>query len=155
MVHPSKKLIDASLEKEMGLGRKVVEVGHAARKLENIKVRIPMAKLEIAIEENPSEVSNEIWEVVLKELNVKNIFVNKKIKYPKQEVKVSNDELKKEGELRELIRTIQAKRKELGLQPTDMITVTIPHEFGKNADYLKKKLLAREIILGNELNIEL
>ncbi len=150
-----KKIISTSLEQEMALGRKVVETGHAIRKTQNIKVRVPMAKLEVVIDGNAEKVSSKVWDVVLKELNVKNIVVNKTTKYPKQEVRITEGELKKEGGLRELMRTVQAKRKELGLKPTDTIKIIIPQEYESEILLLKKKLLAREIEIGTELKIEL
>ena len=150
-----RKLINVSLEKEMILARRIVETGHAIRKSRNIKVRVPLAKLEVNVDDKIETISSKVWDTVLKELNVKNIAVNKTTKYPKQEIKVTDEELKKEGELRELMRTIQAKRKELGLKPTDSIRITIPKEFREEIQFLKKKLLAREIELGKELKIEL
>ena len=68
----------------MQLARKVVEAGHAIRKTRNLKVRIPLARLEIDIESDVSQVSDGVWDIVLKELNVKNIRVNKRVQYPKK-----------------------------------------------------------------------
>ena len=150
-----KKNINILLEKEMQLVRKVVEAGHAVRKVKNVKVRIPLARLEIEIESDVSKVSDEAWDVVLKELNIKNIRVNKGVPYPKKEVKVSEKELQKEGELRELIRTIQTKRKELGIKPTDSVSITLPPEFKEQHDYLKKKVLAHKIKTGPALRVTL
>ncbi len=146
--------INITLEKEMMFARKVIEKGHAERKVQNIKVRIPMAKLEITIDEKVDQISDPVWDIVIKELNIKNIVVNKTVRYPKREVKVTQKELEKEGRLRELMRTIQGKRKELGLKPTDSIKITITDDFENDAIFLKKKLLAREIVIGKELSIE-
>ena len=150
-----RKNINALLEEEMLLVRKVVEAGHAVRKIKNVKVRIPLARIEIEIESDVSKVSDKAWDVVLKELNAKNIRVNKGVQYPKKEVKVSEEELQKEGELRELIRAIQTKRKELGTQPTDSVSITLPPEFKDKHDYVKKKVLAKEIKTGPALQVTL
>ncbi len=150
----NKKIIDIPIEDEMRLARKVVEAGHAERKIQNIKVRIPMAKLTVTIDEKVDSVSDPVWYIVLKELNVKNIVVNKETRYPKQEVKIAKEELEREGKLRGLMRTIQGRRKELGLTPTDTITITVPKEFERNSEFLKKKLLARKLIVGKVLDVK-
>ncbi len=145
---------DKTLEEQMHIARAISEAGHAARRSRNIKVRIPMAKLEITIEHNPKNLSHEIWDMVLKELNVKNVVINKKHKYPKQEVKVTEEELRKEGELRELLRSIQSKRKELQLKPTDMISIVVPEKFKTEISSIKKKILAKQVEIGPELVVQ-
>ncbi len=150
-----KSFIDKSIEEQMEKARKVVEAGHSIRKAKNIKVRVPLRKLEIKLDGNYSKINNEIWDLVLKELNVKNMLVNNKIKYPKKEVIVSDEELKKQGELRELLRMIQSRRKELGLKPIDKVRLTVPKQFESDIEYLRKKVLAKKISLGENLRIEL
>ncbi|OGK42771.1 isoleucine--tRNA ligase [Candidatus Roizmanbacteria bacterium RIFCSPLOWO2_01_FULL_35_13] len=140
---------------EMELVRKVVESGHAKRKEVKQKVRIPLAKLEINIENDCSKVRNEIWDLVLQELNVKNIVVNKKIKYPKKEVKITEEQLRHEGELRGLLRTIQGKRKEMGLEPTDEVSLVVPKEFKNDSVFLKRKVLAKKIEFGEVLSVNI
>ena len=139
----------------MELVRKVVESGHAKRKEVKQKVRIPLAKLEINIENDCSKVRNEIWDLVLQELNVKNIVVNKKIKYPKKEVKITEEQLRHEGELRGLLRTIQGKRKEMGLEPTDEVSLVVPKEFKNDSVFLKRKVLAKKIEFGEVLSVNI
>ncbi len=151
----NKALIDNSLEEEMVLARKVVEAGHAKRKQKGIKVRIPLANLTVELKEDCSKIRDSIWELVLAELNVKNIIVNKNIHYPEKEVKVTEAELQKEGELRELIRQIQQLRKSLGLKPTDLVNVTIPKKFENNVNIIKKKTMARKILLSNKVEVSL
>ena len=159
-----KSFIDVSLEEQMNLARQIVEAGHAKRKSEGIKVRIPLAKLEIAVDVDAAKIPNEIWDIVLKELNVKNIVVNKKIKpgavlhlvkYPKEEVKITEEQLKKEGELRELLRHIQGERRALGLKPMDKINLTIPEQFLSDKEYLMKKVMAKKIAVGDEIIVKI
>ena len=147
-------LVNPSLEKQMEIAREVVESGHAKRKIQGLKVRMPLAKLELKIDSDAAKISPEIWEIVLKELNIKNIIVNK-IRYPKKEVKVSKEELTREGELRELLRRIQNQRKELGLKPTDKIILTLPKQFLKDQAYWPKKVLLKKIVIGEELKINI
>lgn len=132
------------LELEMELARKIVEAGHSKRKEMGVKVRIPLGKLELKIEGDASGVTDDVWQVVLKELNIKNIVVNNVIKYPKKEVVVSQSELDYEGELREFMRSSQAKRKEFGLKPTDFVEIEIPEKFMKDSAMIKKKLMIKD-----------
>lgn len=146
-----RELVNIKLEKEMEDARKQVEAAHAVRKIQNIKVRIPLATLKIDVVEEV-KISDDVYKVILKEINVKNL-VNKSRRYPSKEVKVTEEELKKEGELRELLRSIQAKRKELGLQPTDTVMVTVPDKFTNEIEIIKKKIMAREVLFGDKLNV--
>ncbi len=147
-------LYDEKLEEEMAAARTIVESGHAYRKANNLKVRVPLAKIELTLDNDYAYLRDEVWDVLLKELNIKNISINKKVKYPKNEVVISQEELQKEGELRELIRSIQAKRKELKLKPTDMINIIIPESNKNNAEYIKKKILANKVSIGTELVVD-
>ncbi len=131
------------LEEQMILARKVVEIGHSKRKELGVKVRKPLLKLEINIEENIKLIPSEIWEVVLKELNIKNIVINNSFQYPEKEIVVSSEELEYEGEIREFIRLTQAERKKLGLKPSDYIKVNIPVKFSKDEKFLRKKLMIK------------
>lgn len=148
-----KNWIDSGLVKEMDRARKVVEAGHAKRKADGIKVRIPLLSLEVELEGSYKNISPGVWEIVLKELNVKNLVVNKETRYPAKPVEVAKEDLEKEGALRELIRTIQSKRKELGLKATDKINLTVPDAFMENIEFIKKRVMARKVEIGQELII--
>ena len=147
-------LVDNVLEKQMELARQVVEAGHAKRKLDGKKVRIPLARLEITVSGDFTSISDQVWGIILKELNVKNILVNKKSRYPKKEVNVSEEELEREGKLRELLRSIQSQRKTLGLQPTDKVDITIPKEFIKEKELIKNKVVAKSVSIGEKLEVK-
>lgn len=137
------EMIDSSLEEEMMLARKIVEAGHSKRKEMGSKVRIPLSRLEVTTESDCSKIREEIWEVALKELNIKNITVNKVVKYPKKEVVVTQDELDYEGELREFIRSSQVRRKELGLKPNDYLELVVPEKFAKDKAMIKRRLMIK------------
>ena len=62
-------------------------------------------------------------------------------------------ELENEGKLRELIRDIQSKRKELGKKPYEEINLVIPEQFLVYQTLLKRKVLAKKIEVGPELQI--
>ncbi len=148
--------IDQKLEKEMGLARKVVEVGQAERKILGVKIRMPLANMKLKIESiiNIKLISKEVWDVVLKELNVKNLTINDNFHYPEKEVKVTEAQLEKEGKLRELIRQIQSERKLKGLKQDDFINLTVPKEFKKEKDFIAKRVLAKKISLADKVIIQ-
>ncbi len=150
-----KTSIDEQLEKEMKLARKATEEGHAKRKQNNLKVKIPVGNLEWKSEQDYTQVRPAIWEIVLKELNVKNITINSNLKFPKTPVKYTDAELRHEGEVRELIREIQSERKKLNCQINDKIILTIPETFKKDCDYIKTKVIAKEIKIGDKVEISL
>ncbi len=149
-----KKFLDNDLEKQMETARKIVEQGHSIRKANNQKLRMPVRLLDIKIEENPEKLTDSVWEIILKELNTKNIILNGSIHYPKQKVQVSDEELLMEGKIRDLIRSIQSKRKELGVRPEEKITLTLPAEFKAEKDRISKTVLASEVLFGERLEVE-
>jgi isoleucyl-tRNA synthetase len=148
--------INEKLEKEMEIARKVVEVGQAERKKLGVKIRIPLAELKVTIDlkENLKLINEKILDVVLKELNVKNLIVNDKFHYPKEKVKVTKEQLKKEGKLRELIRQIQGERKLKSLKPDDKIDLIVPKEFEEESNFIKKRVLAKNIAYGDRVVIK-
>jgi len=149
-----KKLIDEKLLLSMKKARDVVEAGHAKRKILNKKVRTPLLVLDLTVEGFSGINDSQIWETILNELNVKNVVVNTKYRYPKKENFVTEEDLEKEGRLRDLIRTIQSKRKELLLTATDRIDLTVSQEFIQNADFIKKRVLASKIVFGNGITVK-
>jgi len=150
-INPNLKYQNSKLEKEMEMARKVVEVGHSKRKEEGKKVRMPLAKLELEVEGDFSKISPSVWQIVLDELNIKNIAVNKTQRFPKKEMIVSEDDLNHEGSVRDLIRSIQSKRKELGLKQTDFIVLTVPESYLEDSDFIKKKVMAKKVSVGQTL----
>ncbi|MBP9815575.1 MAG: class I tRNA ligase family protein, partial [Candidatus Levybacteria bacterium] len=141
--------INLPLELEMKLARQVAEAGHAFRKSENIKVKIPLRKLAIEISGDFTNIQDSVWETVLEELNVKNISVNGRVIYPKIEVDISEEMLAKEGDARDIIRKIQQERKALGTNLSEKINVSLetwPEEFEKE---IKSKALVQELSKGS------
>lgn len=151
-----KPLINKKLEQEMEVARKIVEAGQAVRKTTGVKVRIPLSNLIINVEPllNYKKVSDEVWEVVLKELNIKNLTININFHYPRVEVKVTKEQLEKEGRLRELIREIQSQRKQKGLKTDEKIDLRIPKEFENEIDFIAKRVLAKRVNFGDKIEIK-
>ncbi len=111
-----KEMVDEKLETEMEKARKIISLILAERRKAKIKVRQPLSKLELP---KKFTFKKEILEIMKQELNVKEIVFGKKIKLDKRITK----ELKEEGILREIIRSLQQLRKKKGLLPKDKIII--------------------------------
>ncbi|MGB4965889.1 MAG: class I tRNA ligase family protein, partial [Microgenomates group bacterium] len=142
--------INKGLEKSMALARSLVEEGHAFRKKNALKVRKPLLNIVLEARADVESIPDAIWDVVLDELNIKNITVGD-FNYPKIPVVVSQQELDDEEAVRDLIRTIQQERKTLGLLPGDKITLVLPEFPKKFEDLIAKKVLATSIETGEKL----
>jgi len=140
---PVFKKFDEKLLAEMITVRKVVEQALAERAKVGIKVRQPLALLKI---------KNEIGEqgllyILADEVNVKKVLVDTTISGNVElDVKMS-PELIEEGKLRELIRALQAVRKDMKFNPNDKAKMEY-FGTGENAeagvDFVKK--FADEIV---------
>jgi len=103
--------------------RSIVTLGLEARQSAGIKVRQPLNKLEIIAE----DLSLPYIEIIKEELNIKNINYLLKIKIGITKVTLDThitEELKQEGDYRELARALQDMRKSLGLTPSDLVSLT-------------------------------
>lgn len=110
--------LDEKLIKDMRVIREIAEKGHAKRKEANIKLRQPLPKLSYKYS---GRLDKDLERILADELNVKSIEYEKS---SKKEIEVSLDtkitpKLAEEGEARELIRSIQQKRKEMNLTLND------------------------------------
>lgn len=151
---PAVKLID-----DMTFVMQIVEKGHAERKASTIKVRQPLSKIEVTC--SRETLSSDLIEIIKDELNVKEV----KFKIEKSsELKVTLDttltkELEQEGSARELIRAIQALRKEKGTTLTEFVNVEyIDTEEMKDVmlkfeDYIKAKANVKSLKPGKVLKI--
>ena len=139
---------DNNLISEMKVVREIVEVGHSLRKENNIPVRQPLSKFDVT---NSKFETEELEQILLDELNVKSIKYNQKEN--KLDLKIT-PELKEEADTRDLIRKIQAARKELGTALDDRIKVTAPWipTDQKLLEMLKTKTLCDVLEIG-ELNV--
>ncbi len=142
---PEAEKADKDVLTEMDKARKAVELGLALRAEKGIKVRQPLNK--VAVNE---KISEELLIVVAEELNVKEAVVDKKFAY-RENVKENSglkvwldtqitEELKKEGALREIVRTINQMRKDQQLTLNDKIILV----FDTKGEKLKKLILKNE-----------
>jgi isoleucyl-tRNA synthetase len=154
----SEELIDDELEKEMKLAREVVELGHAKRKLEGLKVRTPLGEQNLDTISFPApgnylSVRDEIWKVVLTELNVKNLLISGKLVYPHNKVEYSEESLAAEGQARDIVRKIQEERKMIGTALDEKVNVTLPEYPESFAEYIRTNALVDTLSKG-EFNVE-
>jgi isoleucyl-tRNA synthetase len=114
---------------DMEMARQIVEKALAIRAEKGIKVRQPLSELRIA----ECRMQNVILEIIADEINVKDIkCVNKMPSDDTWAVKdnvalniVITKELKQEGAVREVVRAVNALRKDAGLTPKNRITLYI------------------------------
>lgn len=136
---PKAEKFDQQLIDDMKFAREIVERGHSIRKSEQIPVRQPLSKITIKTER--AELSSEILELVLDELNVKKASWEKG---PELDVRLDTKitpELKEEADTRKLIRDIQIERKKQNVELTDKVEVSSPWlpEDPQLIDWLKEK----------------
>ncbi|QQS43711.1 isoleucine--tRNA ligase [Candidatus Roizmanbacteria bacterium] len=151
---PDQKLIE-----DMIIVREVVEVGHRIRKELTIKVRQPLASVTVSLpsvkELSIKDNEDEYKRLLEAELNVKKVeFVTVK----EAEIGVQYDtelteELKTEGEIRDLIRKIQNKRKKLGVQVTDKVHLVLPEKFREQEELISREVQASQVTYGDEMDV--
>ncbi len=117
---------DQQLEESMATLRKIVEAAHALRKLRQVKARQPLASLKVSGYGQLAYLK-ELAKLLEAEINVKNI----EWLSAAGELSVDYDfkltqELKEEGEARDLIRQIQDLRKEAKLDINQIVDLELP-----------------------------
>jgi isoleucyl-tRNA synthetase len=116
------KKINKKLEQEFELVLKIIELGLSQRDKAQIGLKWPLPSAKI---NSTEKISKELEEIIMRQINIKKV----EIKIAK-EISVELDtkitpELESEGYARELSRSIQAFRKELGLQKTELVETII------------------------------
>jgi len=126
----------------MDIVREIVNLGQFIRVENGIRVRQPLSELEIAFDTDPSrdfELENWMVDLISKELNIKAVRESKHLnnssgwemaESSQYKLKISlntniDDNLRREGILRELQRGIQSQRKKISLNTTDKVSIDI------------------------------
>jgi isoleucyl-tRNA synthetase len=113
----NKQVINEGLEQEMAGARELASLILAKRAEQGIAVRQALAKVKYRNKEY--RVKDEILELIKDEVNVKEIIFDDRIEGEVELDTTMTDELKEEGQVREIIRHIQDLRKKAGLVPKD------------------------------------
>ena len=156
---PKAGKVDKDIIENMKSALKIVELGLSARAEQSIKIRQPLGMAKVS----DKKLSDDYVELIKDELNVK------QVKFIDGENKVEldtqiTDELRLEGYLRELVRSINSMRKKQGLTPGDKVTFEyttsskeLKKVFDKYSDGLKKSVIASKLVEkennGEELDI--
>jgi len=152
------KLIDAELNEQMQVTRRFVKLGLAARARAGIKVRQPLSEFWI----NQS-VDEDLMELIKDEVNVKKVHFVGSVQqesgvYTEEEGNwmvglnvVISEDLRMEGEARELIRRIQEIRKRAGFDVDNRIMLSYAggsRIFGEFGELIAKEVLATGVVEG-------
>jgi len=151
-----KKKINKDLEEKMDEVRAIVNLALAERTALGIKVKQPLSSLKIKNKELRINNSDNLLDLIKDEVNVKEIIFAPSAGSGQAEKEVELDtniteELKEEGTLREIIRSVQAQRKEQNLVPQDKVVIELfaPKKekliIEKNKELLLKECRATEI----------
>ena len=150
-------LIDEKLNEEMLLTRRIIESGLSMRSLYKRKIRQPLSKLSYATK-NDKKLEDFFVALIKDEVNVKAVELKEYKNHQKEhntspEISVELDpeiteELKLEGQAREIIRHIQEMRKEAGYEVDNRIEIGyigMSLVFDKFGELIGKEVLANEI----------
>lgn len=147
----NEKAINKELESEMENGRQIVENAHALRKQAEIKVRIPIRKMQYS---GPKEVSPEILDVIKAEINTYDLSFDKKSDTYNVSAPTNDDNLDINfGLARDIIRKIQEERKNLKTETSEKVTVTMPFWPVEHEEYIKKKALVSKIVTADKFSV--
>ncbi|MFA6251840.1 MAG: isoleucine--tRNA ligase [Candidatus Paceibacterota bacterium] len=140
---------------DMLLARNLVAQALAKRSEIGIKVRQPLLSVSIKGKNGKVFESNQedIFDIIKDEVNVKKVLINESDEDVVFDTNIT-EELKAEGNLREIIRHIQQARKEMHLSPEDTIEIYYNADEGlgklieNNKSYLIKEVLAKGFIFN-------
>lgn len=145
---------DKEIGRRMELIRKIVEKGHAVRKVAKIPVRQPLSSATVSCKEKLTDFG--LLQLIKDELNVKVVVWEKGETEPEVELDIIiTPELKEEGKARELARQIQEERKELGAPLDAKIIVTAPWlpKDKHLVKWLKNRVLADSLESGDKFQV--
>lgn len=141
--------VDMSAIDKMAITRKIIEQGLSLRMVktdteDQVKVRQPLALLTY----NGDKLDVAYEEMIAEEVNVKQVVHAKTAKEEVVLDKTLTDELRAEGNAREVVRLVQSARKKAGLNVDDRIQLHIasPDKNITNALVVHKEYIAKETL---------
>ena len=142
------KLIDEKLNEEMEKTRSIITEALQLRAKAGIKVRQPLAELRI----KNYELRKEFLDIIQEEVNVKNASFDQSISENIELNTEITEDLKLEGQAREIVRFIQEMRKEAGYEVDNRIIMWyngMNKVFDKFSELIAKEVLANELKPGD------
>ena len=128
---PKSDKADDQILKNMTEVRRVVSLALEARARAGVKVRQPLNELKVkkflwpSHESADSKLKEEYAEIIKDEINVKEVVFIETLSEDVTLDIVITPELKKEGQFRDVLRTVQGLRKTAKLNPSELITLHI------------------------------
>ncbi len=144
------KRINKTLIAQMQYVRKIVELGLAQRKEQQIKVKQPLAQITISPGDKEAKFKDNLDHLIRDELNVKKVTFSD-ILMGETVVKLDTkltDELIAEGKAREIVRSIQEERKKLGTSLDEEVSVTLESWPASFEEYIKQQALVNKLSKG-------
>jgi isoleucyl-tRNA synthetase len=134
---PDQGKVDIDLLGNMKVVREIASLGLEARSKAKINVRQPLSKLKIKNEKLKVQ-DVALVDLIKEEVNVKGILFDANLLMDVELDTYITPELEEEGELRDLIRAIQDRRKERGLTIQDRPTLKIFAEDKETQSFIQK-----------------
>ncbi len=151
---PEVTVHDADLLNKMNEVRNTVSSALEARQAAGVKVRQPLAS--VTIQSTAFKGNEDLMAIIKDELNVKQVIVDEAAQGVVFDTQVTN-ELREEGELRDLIREVQELRKTGGKKQSDKVTLTVDEKrfalAQKYARELERVAGVLEIRAGEQVGI--
>jgi len=146
-----RSLIDEDLENEMKTGRELASQVHMIRKTNSVPIRIPLKVMSYS---GPNQLSEEILNVVKDEMNVQDLRFDKKanIYTVEGDINLKNQD-QVAGETRDIIRKIQAERKNLGTSLDEKVDVELPDWPERFEEEIKRKALVDKLTKADEFRV--
>jgi isoleucyl-tRNA synthetase len=155
------KKIDKNLEEKMTEVREIVSLGLMSRITLKINVKQPLKDLKTNIKKLNKK-DKEFFDLIKDEINVKEVIIIEE-KNNDGSIKTElnseiTEELREEGIMREIVRAVQAERKNQNLVPKDKISIELffpeieKEIVKKNKDFFLKEFRAVEILFVENNN---
>lgn len=138
------------LVEQMKHVRKIVELGLAQRKEQQLKVKQPLSGITVYLGEKEQQLNANLEQLILDELNVKKVeYITKSAAEMTVELDTKlTDALVAEGQAREIVRKIQEERKKLETSLDEKVEVIIEAWPADFEDYIKKNALVKSLSKG-------
>ncbi len=142
-------LVDNDLEDDMKRAMDIASQLHSERKDKAIKVRQPLSGASYG----GKKLDKAIEALIAQEVNIKHILYDDKLTDQIVLDTIITDNLRAEGEAREVIRQIQEARKEANCALNETINVVLPAWPENFADLIKKETLAATLSRGEAVKV--